>query len=246
MIKETTLIIRDEASLEKKENLESLDLLLRDLCDPNLLFGGKIVVFGGDFRQVLPVLPQKTQREVVAAILVTSTFWPQLIKFRRTENIRARDDPTFSEFLLSLGNGELQTVEDGLVRLPDQIVNPFENGEDPMTEITAVTFPELDLHNFSSDIFTTRAILTPLNDDVDFINTTLIEKFLGERVLYRSFDTMLDDNCNIYPTEFINTFCPGGMSPHELVLKENNLVIFLCNILSNELRPTYCNPTRGS
>ncbi|XP_056695736.1 uncharacterized protein [Spinacia oleracea] len=48
LIKETTLIIWDEASMEKKENVESLDLLLRDLCNPDALFGGKLVVFGGD------------------------------------------------------------------------------------------------------------------------------------------------------------------------------------------------------
>ena len=60
LLKETSLIIWDEASMARKENVESLDMLLRDLCDENTLFGGKLVVFGGDFRQVLPVLPRKT------------------------------------------------------------------------------------------------------------------------------------------------------------------------------------------
>ncbi|XP_056690321.1 uncharacterized protein [Spinacia oleracea] len=200
LIKETTLIIWDEASMAKKENIESLDLLLRDLCNPNALFGGKLVVFGGDFHQVLPVFPRKTQQEEVEASLVNSSLWPQFKKNRLTENIRAREDPEFSAFLLALGNGELQTSEDGLVRLPEQIIKHVAPGEDPVTELTGVAFPELDLNSFNSDIFTKKAILTPLNDDVDSINTTLIEKFPGQPVVYRSFDIMLDDNCNIYPT----------------------------------------------
>jgi PIF1-like helicase len=53
------LIIWDEASMARRENIESLDLLLRDLCLPSAPFGGKIVVLGGDFRQTVPVVPKK-------------------------------------------------------------------------------------------------------------------------------------------------------------------------------------------
>ncbi|XP_021742756.1 uncharacterized protein LOC110708842 [Chenopodium quinoa] len=106
--RETLLIIWDEASMAKNENVESLDVLLRDICNPDLLFGGKIVVFGGDFRQVLPVVPCRTQREAVAASLVSPVLWPLLTKFRLTENIRARHDPAYAAFLLALGNGQLQ------------------------------------------------------------------------------------------------------------------------------------------
>ncbi|XP_010687343.1 uncharacterized protein LOC104901452 [Beta vulgaris subsp. vulgaris] len=154
--------------MARKENVESLYLLLRDLCDATLPFGG---------------------------------------------------------------NGELQTEENGFVLLPSEIVrNPGEN-EDPINEITSVAFPKLDMNIFTTDIFITRAILTPMNDDVDSINTVLIEKFPGQAVIYKSFDTILDDNCVVYPTEFINKLCSGGMSPHELVLKENCPVILLRNIL---------------
>ncbi|XP_021865106.2 uncharacterized protein [Spinacia oleracea] len=171
LIKETTLIIWDEASMARKENVVSLDLLLRDLCDETKLFGGKLVIFGGDFRQVLPVLPRKIERKAVGVSIVSSALWPQLKKFRLTENRRGREDPHFSAFLLALGNGELQTPENNYVQLPSEVVKPLEDGRDPITDLTSLTFPELDLHTFTSDIFTTRAILTPMNDDVDSINT---------------------------------------------------------------------------
>ena len=42
-----------------------------------------------------------------------------------------------------------------------------------------------------------------MNDDVDSINTVLIEKFPRQATVYKSYNTILDDNCAIYPTEFI-------------------------------------------
>ncbi|KAK9733326.1 hypothetical protein RND81_04G060100 [Saponaria officinalis] len=80
-----------------------------------------------------------------------------------------------------------------------------------------------------------------MNEDVDVLNSMLIEKFPGKAVHYKSFDVMLDDNCNIYSTEFINKLCLGGMSPHDHVLKENCPVILLRNIF-----PSFglCNGTR--
>ncbi|XP_021861967.2 uncharacterized protein [Spinacia oleracea] len=209
--------------MARKENVESLDILLRDLCDENAIFGGKLVVVGGDFHQVLPVLPCKTQREVVAASLVSSVLWPRFIRFNLTENVQAREDPYFSAFFLYLGNGELQTGENDLVQLPMQIVHPSEDTSDPIAELTAIAFPERDVRRSAPGNFTTTAILTPLNKDVDDINATMIDKFPGESVMYKSFDTVLDDNSAIYPPGFIYTLCPGGMSPHKLVLKKNSV-----------------------
>ena len=37
-------------------HLEALDRTLRDLTDVAEPFGGKILVLGGDFRQILPVI----------------------------------------------------------------------------------------------------------------------------------------------------------------------------------------------
>ena len=48
-----------------RENIESLDLLLQDLCLPEVPFGGKVVVFGGDFRQIFPIVPNKSQQQII-------------------------------------------------------------------------------------------------------------------------------------------------------------------------------------
>ncbi|XP_074271087.1 uncharacterized protein LOC141595011 [Silene latifolia] len=242
LIRSTSLIIWDEASMSKRQNIESLDHLLRDLCDPNQLFGGKVVVFGGDFRQTLPILPRKSQHEVVEASLFSSHLWPRLIKFSLTENLHAKDDPEFAKFLLALGNGELQTKECENIELPDGIVRVLDQSSpNPIADLAALAFPELAFGTFDPNLFTDRAILTPLNDDVDAINDALIDQFPGQSVTYTSHDSMLDDTCAVYPAEFINKLNPGGMSPHKLILKENCLVILIRN-----LQPSFglCNGTR--
>ncbi|KAK9688716.1 hypothetical protein RND81_09G006000 [Saponaria officinalis] len=199
LIQESSLIIWDEASMARKENIEVLDTLLRDLCSPHQMFGGKTVVFGGDFRQVLPIVPHKSQKEVVAASLVASAIWHKLTRFRLTENIRAREDPSFSTFLLALGDGKNQKEEHEYVALPPQILQvDQENSLPPIQAVAELTFPEAEMNSLDLNIFTDRAILTPMNDDVDAINGVLIAIFPGVPVTYKSFDVMLDDNAYVY------------------------------------------------
>uniref|UniRef100_A0A453JKG8 ATP-dependent DNA helicase n=1 Tax=Aegilops tauschii subsp. strangulata TaxID=200361 RepID=A0A453JKG8_AEGTS len=57
LLQSASLIIWDEASMTKRQAVEALDNSMRDVMSrPDLPFGGKTVVFGGDFRQVLPVV----------------------------------------------------------------------------------------------------------------------------------------------------------------------------------------------
>ncbi|KAG2680460.1 hypothetical protein I3760_11G100400 [Carya illinoinensis] len=69
------LIIWDEAPMMRKQHIEALDKMLRDINDSNVTFGGKVVVFSGDFRQVLPVVRKGTKQEQVNSSLVYSYLW---------------------------------------------------------------------------------------------------------------------------------------------------------------------------
>ncbi|XP_028064221.1 uncharacterized protein LOC114267384 [Camellia sinensis] len=105
LLKLTTLITWDEASMARRQSIKALDELSKDVMDSNLLFGGKVVVFGGDFRQVLLVVPVSTRNECINSMLVMSYIWHSLEKIKLTENMRAKHDPAFSNFFLSIGNG---------------------------------------------------------------------------------------------------------------------------------------------
>ena len=55
--------------MTKRQNVEALDNSLRDIMGRPNLFGGKNVVLGGDFRQVLPVVQKGSGAQIVGASL---------------------------------------------------------------------------------------------------------------------------------------------------------------------------------
>ncbi|KAL5571471.1 hypothetical protein UlMin_021068 [Ulmus minor] len=80
LLQTTKLIIWDEAPMINKRAIEAVNIMLQDINESNLPFGGKIIIFGGDFRQVLPVVPRATKEEVINASSVMSYLWPLFIK----------------------------------------------------------------------------------------------------------------------------------------------------------------------
>ena len=66
------MFIVDEASMMPIHALNAIDKLLRELTCENIPFGGKIFVLGGDFRQVLPVMPHGSQTTIVENCLKRS------------------------------------------------------------------------------------------------------------------------------------------------------------------------------
>ncbi|XP_057456739.1 uncharacterized protein LOC130747739 isoform X2 [Lotus japonicus] len=71
LLKVAKLIIWDEAPMSHKFCFEALDKSLRDImnCSNNVNapFAGKVIVFGGDFRQILPVIPKGNEREYLSS-----------------------------------------------------------------------------------------------------------------------------------------------------------------------------------
>nr|XP_027098996.1 uncharacterized protein LOC113718280 [Coffea arabica] len=49
LLKLAKLIIWDETAMARKHAIESFDTMLRDILDSDVIFGGKTIVFGGDF-----------------------------------------------------------------------------------------------------------------------------------------------------------------------------------------------------
>ncbi|XP_024963872.1 uncharacterized protein LOC112504154, partial [Cynara cardunculus var. scolymus] len=78
LIKKTTLIIWDEAPMVHKHAFEALDRSMNDIFnaqrtgDSHMLFRGKVIVFGGDFRQILSVIPNAGRQDIVNASLSSS------------------------------------------------------------------------------------------------------------------------------------------------------------------------------
>ena len=87
LIEKTDLRIWDEAPMTHKHAFEALDKTLTDIMSRKNLsakdqtFGGKTVLLGGDFRQILPVIPQGNKADTVLASISHSYLWDRCHKF---------------------------------------------------------------------------------------------------------------------------------------------------------------------
>jgi ATP-dependent DNA helicase PIF1 len=70
LLTSASLIIWDEASMTKRHVVEALDSSMRDITGrQDVPFGGKTIVFRGDFRQVLPIIRKGTSSQIIDAML---------------------------------------------------------------------------------------------------------------------------------------------------------------------------------
>ena len=54
LIRHTKLIVWDEAPMSHRHLFDALDRTLRDIMEADKLFGDKVLLLAGDFRQILP------------------------------------------------------------------------------------------------------------------------------------------------------------------------------------------------
>ncbi|KAG5551378.1 hypothetical protein RHGRI_009706 [Rhododendron griersonianum] len=227
--------------MAKRQTIEALDDLLRDITEVNSLFGGKVVVLGGDFRQVLPVIPKGTKEDCIDASLVRSHIWVSLTKFTLKENMRARTDPAFSKYLLKVGNGEeSRNLNDEIAIPPSMIISPRENIV-AVEQLITFVFPDLKRYFVDAISMTQSAILAPRNDSVDEINKLLINRFPGKEYIYTSIDETVNPADQGLYVDFVHSICPPGMPAHQLVLKENCPIMMLRNLDPSK---GLCNGTR--
>ncbi|KAG7958763.1 hypothetical protein I3843_10G033700, partial [Carya illinoinensis] len=235
------LIIWDEAPMSGKHSIEAVDNMLQDINDTNLPFGGKVIVFGGDFRQVLPVIQKSTKEEQIDASLARSHLWSSLIKIKLTENMRSRLDPDFCRYLIEVGNGNEPITVNDMIKIPVEMLIQYNNDVESLNSLLEAIFE--DISNYSNNLIemTNRAILTPKNHSVDEINAIIIEKFPGDMVRYYSFEETIDTYEQGVMEDFLNTLTPNGLPPHELLLKKNCPIMLVRNINPSE---GLCNGTR--
>lgn len=219
--------------------IEALDVLLRDIINVNTLFSGK-VVFGGDFRQTLPVVRNGKKEDFIHQSLLYSNIWNDLEKLHLSENMR-RTDPFFCEYLLRIGNGKETPNCENKIEIPDSLVIPFTTEEQSLDALFNVVYPDLYTFSSNSSIISSRVILTTKNDFVHKINDMLITKFLEEARTYVAIDETVEASDQNQFEDYLHTLRPLGLPPYKLTLKENCPVLLLQNLNPFE---GLCNGTR--
>jgi hypothetical protein len=127
LVRKADLIIWDEAPMMHRRAFEAVDRTLRDLMQLDdahaidKIFGGKTVVLGGDFRQILPVVPKGGREDIVSASLPRSHLWQHVTIFRLHINMRvmasnSEEQRKFTKWVLNVGDGNIPgiTEEEGV------------------------------------------------------------------------------------------------------------------------------------
>jgi hypothetical protein len=246
LIRNTRLIIWDEITMQHRYAAEAVDRTCRDILDaPDRPFGGITVVFGGDFQQILPVVPQGSREDVVSATLLRSNLWKHVNVLRLIRNMRVADTldaHSFSSWLLKIGHGH-GLADDITVQLPHEMVTLDVN-----------TFIDGIYHGIRSspppppDYFLNRMILSPRNSDVADLNAQILDMMPGDAESHLGVDSVVDEagvddgisGSNI-PPEFLRTLNPSSLPPSDLQLKLGCPLILLRNLCPAS---GLCNGTR--
>ena len=152
----------------------------------------------------------------------------------------APEEQEFREWSLALGDGRLPTFgpSNNIVRLPDECVL-----DESDSLITAVFGQQIDVDSQAS---VSRCILATTNLRVLELNNQIIQRLDGPEHTLLSEDSIIDegegdDMIRQYPIESVHDMLPSGLPPHKLVLKQNAIVMLLCNI---DTTKGFCNGTR--
>src|ERR1700752_2203757 len=250
LIRDAKAILWDEAPMLHRHAFEAVNKLFKFITgEKEKPFGGKIMIFGGDFRQILPVVIRGSRGQVVNACIKSSKFWEDVHSIKLTTNMRVlnQNDPEqekFAKFLLEVGEGRVpvdSNFPENIIKLPDYMALDSENLDDLISEV----FDDINTNYQDPDYIQKRAILTTKNSDVELINNHILDQLPDPKEYeYLSADSVEDQDqvdASLYSIEFLNTLTPSGMPPFCLTLKENVPIILLRNLNASE---GLCNSTR--
>lgn len=225
------------------------------------LFGGKTLLLGGDFGQILPVIPCGSKADIIDASLCSFPLWSSLTIFflhqntrLATEGLTDLEEKEFSEFsswILQVGDGktcDLAACDDddaAYIKIPtDLLINP---GSNSIKTLIDAIYDDLLENQYNPSYFRERAIITPKNRIVTEINNFVLSSFPGSERIYFISDTICSSSIDsenldlLYPTEFFNELEFPGLPTHALALKIGSPIMSLRNM---NLGLGLCNGTR--
>ncbi|CEP19329.1 hypothetical protein [Parasitella parasitica] len=95
-MKRAKIIVWDECSMVSKDFIETVNRSFQDFRDYTVPFGGRLIVFGGDFRQSLPII-RGADRSVIQAL-------------QSNESNLSAEWQQFAEYVLQIVQGTTPTI----------------------------------------------------------------------------------------------------------------------------------------
>ncbi|KAM5575513.1 hypothetical protein ABKV19_014465, partial [Rosa sericea] len=160
-----------------KHCFESLDKSLRDILSNSKNtqiekpFGGKPILLGGDFRQILPVVTGGTKEQIIEASLNCSYLWSSFKVFHLTENMRLSNKNLTDEGRIHSIDCE-NDKDTSWIEIPnDLLIHSYTN---PIEAIFLATYSDFNINYNKFEYLKERAIVTPRNATVRDINDYVI------------------------------------------------------------------------
>src|ERR1700728_2214191 len=177
LIRETRLLIWDEAPMVNQAAFNCAHETCQRCMDDPLPFGGKPIVLSGDFRQTCPVVRNVSRARIVQSSIKSSPLWSNVNTYRLTMPIRNAEDPEFADFVDAVGDGAGRDI-------PLYMFSIVHTAEDVLAFVyppEVLACPELCLK---------RVILAPTNAQVDEYNDLLLRQIAGDGRVYYARDSL--------------------------------------------------------
>ena len=228
LIRQSSLIIWDEAPMANCAVLGCVDEICRQIMQSPLPFGGKVVILLGDFRQTCPVIRKGTKAEVINASISHSPIWPKFTIYRLITPIRNAEDPPFAAFVDAIGDGGGPEISfQGLQHAKSR------------ADLIEFTFPQHIIGDPA--LCLQRCILAPTNSQVDAYNSVILNLLPSNPRLFYAADSLEehtnisdDSESDILPNpdailDYVSKVRPNGMPDHTLLIKLGGVYRLLRN-----------------
>jgi hypothetical protein len=234
---------------------EAIDWTLRDLMQlddtqvTEKIFGGKTVVLGGDFQQIMHVVPKGGRKDIVSVLLPQLHLWQRVTILRFHINMQVmvanfEEQRKFAKWVLNVGDGSLPTIveEEGVdpdwIKIPSHMRLPIEDCS--LRGLIQTIYSDHQRHSRDAMYFMQYNIMAPKNIDIDEVNNVILESLFEELHMYLNVDSFASikgasaaagvSMDSLYPVEFLNTLQLNGITNHKLELKVGVLILLLRNL----------------
>jgi hypothetical protein len=215
------VIIWDEMSMIHILTSDCVDRSLQDIRNCSLPFGGVIMIFVGDFKQLPPVV--RSGRGEYETIRRCS-WWASSCKHVFSTNWRAQNNESYQALLHRIGTGEMQ-----------EVMVPTECMGSDIAELIHRTYGD-DIINAEND---SNMILTFRLEDVTTVNDMVMNMIESPSDIALASDAFTVDNHNL-PSEYVASLSIPGAPVFAIPIKVGARYMIIKNISAGIVNGTLC------
>ena len=199
LIRRADIVLYDECSMVHSDVADTVERSFQDILRDARPFGGKTIVFMGDFKQLLPVVRYGRGHEHT---MQKCAWWRQVTIIKLTLNWRAVNNPEYAAFLELVGSGELAQIK----------VPPLSRVDNAASLIAAVYG--------DNNAKQGHQILALTLETCKMINTLCLGRLPGLLHEHYAADTYVDcRDPDGFPTDYVESLEMHGAPPFTLGLK---------------------------